>query len=85
MRFDVHVMEICGDLRHTFPSHRMEAHILKMQLFNQGGGSQKKTPWAGVLENSIASATRTHIEDYPSLGEQFVYAIFTWSVARGSI
>ena len=41
-----------------------------MQLFNQGGGSQK-TPQAGVLENSTtAAATRTHIEDYPTLGER---------------
>ena len=43
MRFDVHVMEICGDLRHTFHSHCMETRILRMQLFYQGGGQPKSS------------------------------------------
>ena len=82
MRFDVHVMKICGDLRHTFPSHCMETCILKMQLFNQGGGLQKKLH--GQVYLKIAAATtRSHIEDYPTLGECFVYTIFAGSVARG--
>ena len=48
-----------------------------MQLFNQGGGLQKEQE-VGVLENSSATATRTHVEDDPTLGERFVYAIFAW-------
>ena len=60
----------------------METHILKMQLFNQGGGSQKELHEQVYLKTPDA-ATRSHIEDYPRLGERFVYTIFTWSVARG--
>ena len=33
VRFDVHVMEICGDLRHTFPSHCLETRIFENATF----------------------------------------------------